>query len=675
MVVTRRRGSIILHGPSGSGKTTLAKIYAQAVMCEAPLENGSPCSRCDACDLYEASRQPHFHEINSALDGSTQEVRNLVEGDLLIKPFHADAHVIYFDEAHTLTNKAQQALLKPLEQTSEHIVYIFSLIEPEALIAPLRARCDQFSLGRPTPDEARRYLEQICQSEGLSCEPAAFDLFVRYAPSFRQLAQALEQVATAAQGRPITVDGARTELRRDTVGHVLDYFQALVAGDLDQQRASLAAAQLSPAELANRILDLLLHLKLTQVGPSRVQRQNSDIGLLVDDGDCRALVAGLAARAEVLGIELATLMDEVLEFWSYMPLRIDETVLEAQVVRFHDLMTMDRPVQRDRSEIAARIVRASEGTAYRSNAGRRKPPAWRTGDASSRADQGTHLNARQAEEIYTAATFLAQRYGVTFNARLTLNHAALGISDEKQAVALTSDLGKELGQRFDVWLKDDPGGPDKALLHRVVLHERLSDGTLASTILLHLDGAVEAKARDWIFRKFLAGRQLGGNGWQDDWLEVSHAKSAKGALAHQWQLVRRLWRGLDPSIEVDGVPLIDRLDVPNAWRQPAGDVSQRRFSVSQSLSQASRQEMATDLPSFRSLFAERRWDQLFSGWELKAFEARQTALHRLRMIQGDLQRERAVATDSLAMRQLAFEEEQVQIEVKIMLKNQIYNII
>jgi hypothetical protein len=281
------------------------------------------------------------------------------------------------------------------------------------------------------------------------------------------------------------------------------------------------------------------------------------------------------------------------------------------------------------------------------------------------------LNARQAEEIYTAATFLVQRYGVTFNARLTLHHAALGISDEKQAVTLTSDLGKELGQRFDVWLKDDPGGLEKALLHRVVLHERLPDGTLASTILMHLDGAVEAKARNWIFRKFLTGRQLSGNGWQDDWLEVAHAKSAKGALAHQWQLIRRLWRGLDPTIEVDGVPLIDSLNVPNAWRQPAGDVSQRRFSVSQSLSQASRQAMSTELPSFRSLFAERRWDQLFSGWELKAFEARQTALQRLQMIQRDLQRERAVATDSLAMRQLAFREAQALDDCKKIVEIQI----
>ena len=649
----KRRGHVILEGPSGSGKTTLARIFAQAMQCEAPLSSGDACRGCHPCRLFEADSQPCFHSINSGLEGTVAGIRELVDEDLRARPLQAEFHVVFFDEADNLTEKAQRSLLTPLEDGSAFVLYIFSLIDADALLLPLRARSARLELSGPGPHEALTFLQRIALAERLPVAHDALWLMAQLVPSFRELAVALETVAVAADGREIVPALVRATLRKGRTDEIVAYLRAALDGDVDEQLTAISGAHLPVQDKASAVLELLTYLKLKYVGPSRAARHHR-LDLLLDEDECRQIIAGFAWRADRLGVDLTTLFDEVLEFWAFQPLRVTEAALEAQVARFSDLLLMDRQFPTDRSEIAARLARARTDVSFRSSRAQRRPPAWRTGDTVPSLDRAEYLSEKQAREFYEAATFLVQRYEVTLNACLTLNHGAIGVTEDKAAVDLISDLSRELGLRMKNW-GQAAGHPDQSLLHRISLLERDSDGALTSTVLLHLPGFAAERARTWIFERFLPRYAPADPSWADDWLEVRHASDAHGVLAHQWELMRRLWRGIDPTIAADGELLIDRLGVPKRGRRPAGRVSRRRYALSLSINRAARAEEAKLFEPHLSAYADRAWDWLFRRWEWREARNRRQTRRREDELLRAVSLEQEVTGDPMSARKLALE--------------------
>lgn len=649
----KRFQNIILEGPSGSGKSTLARVFAQAVQCKKPEPNADPCRVCDACRLFENDGQINFYLLRGKLDTSVDDIRELDE-DLAFRPMFADAHVVFVDEAHKLTEDAQTALLTLLEKNPRFAVFIFSLIEGDALLPALRNRCLRIELAAPRPSEAHAFLRRISASEGLDVENGALEVVAGFENSFRGLATSLQRLAILAGDQPIDVARASEDIWRDRLVNVVEYLKAVVDADLETQLSALKDTSQSPRKTARGVLELLSWLKVRHIGPSMFKPRTHRLDLLVPDSDAKTIVEGLSRRAELLGIGLAALIDEVLEFWTYLPLVIDEAVLEAQVIRFNDILTIGQAFPDDPSERARRRNVAEAENAFRSGRARRRSPRWRTSDRAARGDPADYLSEDQARDLYEAATFLIQRHGVTFNAFLTLDHAALGIETEDEAVQLVSDLTRELRLRLQDWAAS-AAEPDKAELHRIVLLERPSAAGLSSAMVMHLPGFAEKKARRWIFEKFLPA-QVGKTADIDpQWLEVRHIADARGAQAYHWELMRRIWRGADPEAVVDGQHLPDLLKVPNAARRPGGSITRRRFNISHGIGQSAQQREALELGAHYSAWSDRVWDWLFRYWELRDFGMRDRARIRRAERERAWRVERELTGDPLAARKLASE--------------------
>lgn len=650
IVPRKRLGPIILEGPSGSGKTTLARILAKAMQCELPTISSDACDACEPCLRFDAGSQPDFHEIDGALQGTTATIRELIQFDLTGRPFSAPVRVVFIDEADNLTEKAQSSLLKPVEQDSAYQLFIFSLVDADKLFSALRARCTRVRLLRPNQAEAITYLEQICASEAVQAEQAALWLIAARAPSFRDLAATLEEVAHSCSARSVTVAAVRSALRRGKTVEIVKYLEAAIDGDIDAQLDALQAAMLSSSEKAAAILELLTYIKITQAGPVRSSKRHS-LDLLLEDDERERIVKGLSWRAEVLGTDLARLLHEALEFWSFLPLRLDEAVLAAQAARFSDLLMIDRYESTSRSDLANRMGEARRQLPFQSTSAQRKRALWRDSDNSNNPRE--HLSAGQVQELYEAATFLVQRYRATFNACLTLPHSALGIDTEKLAIDLVADISRELGMRLHRWAVA-AGEPEMGTLHRLSLLERKNSTELESTILFHLPAFATEKARRWIVEKFLPRRASELLHCQD-WLEIDVVGDRRGALAVHWELMRRIWRGTDPAIMADGVPLVDRLNVPVRHRRNAGSISRRRFSISASLGPSARAEEANLLGPHLSAFADGAWGWMFKGWELRLAAERMQARSRLAEQLQAVSKEVELSGDPLSHRQLAFQ--------------------
>ena len=66
-IKTGRIGHAYLFtGTRGTGKTTMAKLFAKAVNCEHPLEDGSPCGECSCCQAANKGTSMNVIELDAA---------------------------------------------------------------------------------------------------------------------------------------------------------------------------------------------------------------------------------------------------------------------------------------------------------------------------------------------------------------------------------------------------------------------------------------------------------------------------------------------------------------------------------------------------------------------------------------------------------------------------------
>ena len=142
IVKKRNTHSFLLHGETGCGKTTLGRIIAKKL------------------NSYGAD----FREIDTADFRGIDTIRE-IRKQAQYKPIESDCRVFLIDESHKLTIDAQNALLKILEDTPNHVYFILATTEPQKLISTIKGRCSQFALKPLNDKQMLRLLRKIVREE------------------------------------------------------------------------------------------------------------------------------------------------------------------------------------------------------------------------------------------------------------------------------------------------------------------------------------------------------------------------------------------------------------------------------------------------------------------------------------------------------------------------------
>lgn len=138
--------SLLLSGPAGVGKRTFAVELSRALLCAAPSGIG-PCGRCAACSRSGRGLHPDLMVV--APDGASvkiEQVRDLVR-EVMGRPFEAARRAFVVDEAHLMTEQAQNALLKSLEEPPPTSFLFLVTSQPQALLTTIRSRCQALRFG------------------------------------------------------------------------------------------------------------------------------------------------------------------------------------------------------------------------------------------------------------------------------------------------------------------------------------------------------------------------------------------------------------------------------------------------------------------------------------------------------------------------------------------------
>lgn len=157
--------SLLFTGPSGCGKTTAARIIAMGLNCEEKM-SGEPCGQCISCKATLNLNSLAVIEVDASRTSDVATIRSVID-DLPAAPMGGERFkVAIFDEAHNLSGKAEDALLKFLEDTPEHVYIILCTNEPQKLKVVTKNRCKTTQFGRLTDVDIYELLEQVCQFEG-----------------------------------------------------------------------------------------------------------------------------------------------------------------------------------------------------------------------------------------------------------------------------------------------------------------------------------------------------------------------------------------------------------------------------------------------------------------------------------------------------------------------------
>lgn len=156
--------ALLLEGPEGSGRRTFAREIAAALFCRGEHK---PCGSCNQCRKVLEQNHPDVEYYGG--DGSRRSfhidtIRQLRQNAWLL-PGEAPCRVCVLCGAENMTDQAQNALLKILEEPPEHTVFILTAENRAMLLPTILSRVQTIRLEPLTPAEILPVLRERCPDQ------------------------------------------------------------------------------------------------------------------------------------------------------------------------------------------------------------------------------------------------------------------------------------------------------------------------------------------------------------------------------------------------------------------------------------------------------------------------------------------------------------------------------
>jgi len=146
----------LFYGPAGVGKTTIAYCLAHEL---------------NISDIVE---------FNASKDRGINFVRDFIITLAQSRGINSTRKIIFLDEADKLTEEAQTALRRAMEQYSQSSIFIFSVNDKSQMIAPIINRCYEIEFKRIKEEDLKKFAQRILQGENLTLSDSVLNNVVKY---------------------------------------------------------------------------------------------------------------------------------------------------------------------------------------------------------------------------------------------------------------------------------------------------------------------------------------------------------------------------------------------------------------------------------------------------------------------------------------------------------------
>lgn len=146
----------VFEGPEGVGKKYAAFNFAKALLCLYDEEDA--CEICASCKKMASKNHPDYHMIgsegNSIKDAQVEEIQNTMSK----KPFEGERIITVIDHADAMTVRAQNRLLKTLEDPTPNTIMILLTQNASMLLPTITSRCMILKFTSIPDKQMRTYL-------------------------------------------------------------------------------------------------------------------------------------------------------------------------------------------------------------------------------------------------------------------------------------------------------------------------------------------------------------------------------------------------------------------------------------------------------------------------------------------------------------------------------------
>lgn len=196
----------LICGPAGSGKHTLSRLLCAALQCS---EDRAPCMACRNCRKVLSGQHPDVITIDDPEKKTVGvELIRQLQTDTYVRPNEGARKIYLIPRAMDMTENAQNALLKLMEEPPAYAVFLLLTDNAEKLLPTVRSRCAELRL-EPVPREtALPWLETRFPQQSKEAVLAAY----RRSGGF--LGQASEILGKETQD-PQTAEFARAFAEKD----------------------------------------------------------------------------------------------------------------------------------------------------------------------------------------------------------------------------------------------------------------------------------------------------------------------------------------------------------------------------------------------------------------------------------------------------------------------------
>lgn len=164
----------IINGETGSGRRLLASALTKTLLCTNRTEDGDACGKCKSCLQTQTNNHPDVRFItHEKASLSVEDIRAQLVNDITIKPYSSAYKVYIIPDANKMTEQAQNALLKTIEEPPSYAVIILITENCNTLLETVRSRCIILNTAPLDHNSITEYLIKNLQMEPERAQIAA----------------------------------------------------------------------------------------------------------------------------------------------------------------------------------------------------------------------------------------------------------------------------------------------------------------------------------------------------------------------------------------------------------------------------------------------------------------------------------------------------------------------